>query len=136
MTVRLVVIAALSCITVPSISGAQLVATPSPRPTSACADRPSEPLIIQNMDAREANRVLFLRDMYRAYTFNGIVESGTCSCEQRYPSWEPVVEYYLEHYAIIEDRHELREYGKPYQNTINEHRTIARDICLASGTWN
>ena len=119
----------------PSVAVAQLVSGPTPQTASVCAKIPAEPAILQNMDGRDANRVLFLRDMYRAYTFNDIVETGKCSCKQRYPAWEPVVEYYLEHYSRIKDRHELRENAEPYHNTINNYRAAARNICIASGTW-
>lgn len=119
----------------PALANAQLVSPSAPQNVSACADRPDEPVVIQNMDVREANRVLFLRDMYRAYTFNDIVETGTCDCSQRYPEWQPVVEYYFEHYAGIDDRHELRERARPYRDVIDSRRSQARDICLAAGTW-
>ena len=114
---------------------AQLVPTPTEQVSSTCPSRPAEPVIIQNMGFRDAHRILFIRDMYRAYTFNTVVETGSCSCDQRYPAWEPVVQYYLEHYAGIEDRHELAEHAQSYTATIEAYRSSARDICLAAGTW-
>ena len=116
-------------------AAAQLVPEPADQAPASCPNRPADPVIIENMDFRDAHRVIFIRDMYRAYTFNNVVESGACGCEQRYPSWEPVVQYYLEHYAGIEDRHELREHGRAYDNTIQAYRGTAREICLAAGTW-
>ena len=120
---------------VPGVAAAQLVPVPEPEAPRVCPERPDEPELMKGFDFREAYKSLFVRDMYRAFTFNGIVETGTCSCDQRYPDWGPVVTYYAEHYSSIDDRNELREKNKPYTASINANLAKARDICRAAGNW-
>lgn len=87
------------------------------------------------MDFREAHRAILLKDMYKAAAYDDIARSGTCSCEQRFPSWGPVVQYYLEYYAGEEDQNVLRERQSYYLQSSNANRSLVRDICIAAGNW-
>lgn len=113
---------------------AQMVTTEEA--TEICPERPGEPAIIENMDFREAHRTLLLQRMYTAVSFQEIVETGDCSCDKRFPPWEPVVTYYLENYAMIEDRHEIYAAQDPYDDAVNATRRQVREICVAAGNWN
>lgn len=121
-----------------SISGnaavAQMVTTGEA--TEVCPDRPGDPAIIENMDFREAHRTVLLQRMYTAVSYQNITETGDCSCDNRFPSWEPVVTYYLENYAMIEDRHEIYAAQDPYDEVVNTTRRQVREICVAAGNWN
>lgn len=118
----------------PGAAMAQLV-TPS-EGGQVCANKPDEPVIIQNMDTRESHRVRLLQRMYTATAFADIVEAGECTCERRFPSWEPVVDYYLQNYAKLEDRHDIYAAREPYDDVVNQTRTDARTICVEAGNWN
>lgn len=113
---------------------AQMVTTEGA--TEVCPERPGDPAIIENMDFREAHRTVLLQRMYTAVSYQNIAETGDCSCDNRFPSWEPVVTYYLENYAMIEDRHEVYAAQDPYDEVVNTTRRQVREICVAAGNWN
>lgn len=120
----------------PSNLMAQLVPNPAERATSVCPVRPADPAIIVNMDFRDADRSILLKNMYKASAYNDIVQSGTCSCEQRFPPWDPVVKYYLERYAEEQDANVLRERRSYYLRSSNINRPSVREICTTAGNWN
>lgn len=120
----------------PASAIAQLVPKPETEEFSFCPSRPGEPLVISNMDVKEAHKSILLQRMYLALSFHTIVSTGVCSCENRFPSWEPIVEYYLENYAHLEDRHEVYAATDTYDESIRTNRIRAREICVARGHWN
>ncbi len=119
------------------ISPIQAVAQFVPTLDSAprvCPDQPPQPDWMENADIRDAHKVILVQVMYRAQSMQAIVETGDCSCETRFPSWEDASEYYLENYADL-DRHEILARTSDYLRTASELRRIAMPICKAVGNW-
>lgn len=135
MTIHTALISLCVLIAMPSRAVAQLVPAPVERQPSVCPDRPADPPLIQNMDFREAYLSLFIKDIYKAYAYNEIVETRTCDCDQRFPPWDTVVGYYLENYAGIDDRNEVRERNRIYEDSYRQNRSAVRDICMTVGNW-
>lgn len=118
----------------PAIGSAQLV--PDTTENSAvCPNRPAEPQIIANMDFRDADRVILIKRMYGAASLQSVVDTADCSCATRFPEWDQVIEYYLNHYSGIENRWEIAEATKPYGRAISQNRPAAREICIEQGNW-
>lgn len=131
---KVVLYAVLSAsMSLPTVSAAQMVS--SGQTSEICPGRPNEPPIIQNMPVQEAYRTLLLQAMYSAYRYELVVQTGTCSCENRFPSWEPVVEYYLENYARLEDEWDVMDAQRPYDAAKRLHREPHRTICVQQGNW-
>lgn len=135
MTVNQHVFAAFLLLITPTTAAAQLVQSAPEQAKAVCPLRPADPKIIQNMDVREGHLTLLLRGMYKAVAYQDIVASGTCECDQRYPPWEPVVAYYLEHYAGNDDHGSIREFRTHYRDSAQSNRAAVREICIADGNW-
>jgi len=114
---------------------AQFVSSSESTETGVCPNRPPSPLIVENMDVRDAHRATLIQRMYSAGSLSSIVETGNCDCETRFPSWEPAVEYYLENYAMLENRHEIQSRTSHYRRVINDSRDQAREVCRGQGNW-
>jgi hypothetical protein len=134
MMKKIRLVAILSATFAPALGLAQMVSTPEQ--PEICPERPGEPEIIANMDFRDSHKTRLLQRMYVARSFELIVDQQNCTCDNRFPSWEPVVNYYLEHYAGIEDRHEIYAAQDPYDDAVNARRSEARELCVAAGNWN
>ncbi|MGB3795832.1 MAG: hypothetical protein WA957_05960 [Alteraurantiacibacter sp.] len=116
-------------------AAAQFV-TPATDAGGSCPERRSiEPDFFNTFDFRDAHRVELIQRMNTAKAFTKIVETGDCSCENRFPDWDETINYYLEHYAGIQDRHEIYDETTVYRNTINARRLDARAICVSQGNW-
>ena len=101
-----------------------------------CQDRPEEPPIISDMGPKDAHRAYLLQRMYRAHSFDLIASRNDCSCDNRFPDWEPVLAEYRERFARLEDRHDVYEATEQYEAAIRSKRTLARELCVAKGHWN
>lgn len=110
--------------------------SPAGQSVESCADRRHlEPSFFSSFDVRDAHKVELIQKMRTAQAFTSIVETGECSCEQRFPDWDGAISYYLEHYAGIDDRHEVYAETAVYRDIINSRRLDARAICDAQGNW-
>ena len=90
MTARFATIFVIPCI-LAGTAFAQLV--PEAVETSeVCPNRPSEPEIIADLDVRESHKRILVQRMYRAAAFQDIVDTGRCTCEVRFPSWDVAVD--------------------------------------------
>lgn len=133
--IRSVGLGLIVAVVVPALANAQLVPSPNTLVAAGCPQQP-EPAVLANMDFRErGNLGLLLQNMYKAVAYNDIAQSGTCDCSQRFPSWEPVVEYFLANYAGEDDRNVIRERESYYLRSSNTNRPIVREICTAAGNW-
>lgn len=111
-------------------------ASPTNSNEPACGNqRDYKPDFLDAFDFREAYRVTLIQRMYTSQALTTVVESGNCSCETRFPPWDAAVEYYQEHYAIIEDRFEIDARTTYYEGVTNTVRTEARRICKSQGNW-
>ena len=100
-----------------------------------CPDRPPEPELVSNMGLKESHKAILIQRMYRATSYVAILETGECSCANRFPAWDTVVEYYLANYARLEARFEVQERTKHYRNSIEQNRSAVRDLCIAQDNW-
>ena len=124
------------CFVVASMPAAAQFASPATNATASCSERRSvEPIFFDTFDFRDAHRIELIQRMNTAHAFSTIVETGDCSCENRFPDWDDAIEYYLEHYAGIKDRHEIYAQTDIYRKTINAQRDTARAICTSQGNW-
>ncbi len=126
-------IAALASLGSPSYSEGNLVPTLNDEP-DICIDRPQEPDWMQNITVREAYKRVLIQDIYRAQNIERIVETGTCPCETRFPSWDQAETVFQERFASAE-RGEMLEASESFNRTANELRPEAQAICEAAGNW-
>ena len=133
MTARFATIFVIPCIHA-GTAFAQLV--PEAVETSeVCPNRPSEPEIIADLDVRESHKRILVQRMYRAAAFQDIVDTGRCTCEVRFPSWDVAVDYYLENYSRIDDQYEVQQITKTYRTSIAANRAKVSELCEAQGNW-
>lgn len=136
MKIGCVFLASLLLITSLAPAPAQLVPAPVAQESGACPNRPADPEALTSMDFRERGDFgILLKNMYKATAYNDIAQSGTCACEQRFPEWQPVVDYFLENYASETDRNRIRERESFYLRSSNANRLTVKEICTAAGNW-
>ena len=102
--------------------------------SDVCINRPAEPEWMQNITVREAYKRVLVQDIYRAQNLERIVETGFCSCDTRFPSWEAAETEFRERFATTE-RWEMLEASDTYNRRANALRPDAMAICEAEGNW-
>ncbi|KNG92147.1 hypothetical protein [Pseudaestuariivita atlantica] len=124
---------ALSLLAVPAFAERNLVPTLD-RSFNVCPDRPAEPVWMQEIPLRQAYQRVLVQDIYRAQNLERIVETGSCDCETRFPSWEAAEAVFREVHAS-DERWEMLEASDGYNGRANTARTVAKAICDAAGNW-
>ncbi len=71
----------------PAVADRNLVPTLE-RSFDVCPDRPAEPLWMQEIPLRQVYHRVLVQDIYRAQNLERIVETGSCDCDTRFPSWD------------------------------------------------
>ena len=104
------------------------------RSFDVCPDRPAEPSWMQGIPLRQAYQRVLVQDIYRAQNLERIVESGSCDCETRFPSWDAAEAVFRERHASGE-RWEMLEASETYNRRANDVRLEAKAICDAAGNW-
>lgn len=104
------------------------------RSFDVCQDRPAEPVWVQEIPLRQAYQRVLVQDIYRAQNLERIVETGSCACEIRFPSWDAAEAMFRESYAS-DERWEMLEASDAYNRRANAARTAAKAICDAAGNW-
>lgn len=99
-----------------------------------CPDRPPEPVWMQEIPLRQAYQRVLVKDIYRVQNLESIVETGSCDCEIRFPSWDVAEAVFRESYAS-DERWEMLEASDGYNRRANAARTAAKAICDAAGNW-
>jgi hypothetical protein len=89
---------------------------------------------MQNITVREAYRRVLVQDIYRAQNLERIVETGSCTCDTRFPSWEAAETEFRERFNTAE-RWEMLEASDTYNRRANALRPDAMAICEAEGNW-
>ena len=102
--------------------------------SDVCIDQPAEPEWMKNITVREAYKRVLVQDIYRAQNLERIVETGSCSCGTRFPSWEAAETEFRERFATTE-RWEMLEASDTYNRRANALRPDAMTICEAEGNW-
>jgi len=99
-----------------------------------CPDQPPQPEWVDNIPLRQSHNKVLIQQMYRAQSMQAVAETGDCSCETRFPSWESVETRFLETYARL-DRWGATERTEEFRELANEHRKVAKPICEQQGNW-
>jgi hypothetical protein len=104
------------------------------RSFDVCPDRPAEPVWMQEIPLRQAYQRVLVQDIYRAQNLERIVETGSCDCETRFPSWDAAEAVFREKYASNE-RWEMLQFSDAYNRRANAARPAAQAMCDAAGNW-
>ena len=104
------------------------------RSFNVCPDRPAEPVWMQEIPLRQAYQRVLVQDIYRAQNLERIVETVSCACEIRFPSWAAAEAVFRERHAS-DERWEMLEASEGYNRRANAARTAAKAICDAAGNW-
>ena len=128
-------LAALALSLTPTFAVAERNLVPTlDRSFDVCPDRPAEPVWMQEISLRQAYQRVLVQDIYRAQNLERIVETGSCDCGTRFPSWDTAEGVFREKYASNE-RWEMLEASDGYNRRANAARTAAKAICDAAGNW-
>jgi len=104
------------------------------RSFDVCPDRPAEPMWMQEIPLRQAYQRVLVQDIYRAQNLERIVETESCDCETRFPSWDAAEAVFRERYAS-DERWEMLQASDAYSHRANDVRLEAKAICEAAGNW-
>lgn len=124
---------ALSLTAAPTIAERNLVPTLE-RSFVVCPDRPDEPLWMQEIPLRQVYHRVLVQDIYRAQNLERVVETDSCDCETRFPSWEAAEAMFRESHAS-DERWEMLQASEGYNRRANAARPAAMAICEAAGNW-
>ena len=104
------------------------------RSFDVCPDRPAEPVWMQEIPLRQAYQRVLVQDIYGAQNLERIVETVSCACEIRFPSWDAAEAVFRERYAS-DERWEMLQASDGYNRRANAARLEAKAICEAAGNW-
>ena len=104
------------------------------RSFNVCPDRPAEPVWMQEIPLRQAYQRVLVQDIYRAQNLERIVETVSCACEIRFPSWDAAEAVFRERHAS-DERWEMLRASDAYNRRANAARPAAKAICDAAGNW-
>jgi len=99
-----------------------------------CSERPNEPGWMENIALRDAYQRVLVQDIYRAQSMERIVETGSCDCATRFPTWDLADGIFRENHADA-DRSEMLQASDTYNRRANDLRPQAQAICEAAGNW-
>ena len=132
LTLALVALA-VSLLAVPAFAERNMAPTLE-RSFDVCPDRPAEPVWMQEISLRQAYQRVLVQDIYRAQNLERIVQTGSCDCEIRFPSWDAAEAMFRESYAS-DERWEMLQASDAYNRRANAARPAAKAICNAAGNW-
>jgi hypothetical protein len=99
-----------------------------------CPERPNEPDWMENIALRDAYQRVLVQDIYRAQNMERVVETGSCDCATRFPTWDTAEGTFRENHAEA-DRSEMLQASDYYNRRANDLRPQAQAICEATGNW-
>ena len=100
----------------------------------ACSGRPNEPDWMENIALRDAYQRVLVQDIYRAQGMERVVETGSCDCATRFPTWDSAEGTFRENHADA-DGSEMLQASDGYNRRANDLRPQAQAICEAAGNW-
>src|SRR6056297_270098 len=128
-------LAALALSLAPTFAVAERNLVPTlDRSFDVCPNRPAEPVWMQEISLRQAYQRVLVQDIYRAQNLERIVETGSCDCGTRFPSWDAAEGVFRERYAG-DERWEMLQASEGYNRRANAARSEAKAICDAAGNW-
>ena len=104
------------------------------RSFDVCPDRPAEPVWMQEIPLRQAYQRVLVQDIYGAQNLERIVETVSCACEIRFPSWDAAEAVFRERHAS-DERWEMLQASDAYNRRANAARPEAQTICDVAGNW-
>nr|WP_239030090.1 hypothetical protein [Nereida sp. MMG025] len=104
------------------------------RSFDVCPDRPAEPNWMQEIPLRQAYQRVLVQDIYRAQNLERIIETESCECEIRFPSWDAAEAEFHEQHAS-DERWKMLEASDAYNQRANDVRLVAKAICETAGNW-
>ena len=104
------------------------------RSFDVCPDRPAEPVWMQEIPLRQSYQRVLVQDIYRAQNLERIVETVSCACEIRFPSWDAAEAEFHEQHAS-DERWKMLEASDAYNQRANDVRLEAKAICETAGNW-
>jgi hypothetical protein len=99
-----------------------------------CSERPNEPHWMENIALRDAYQRVLVQDIYRAQNMERVVETGSCDCATRFPTWNIAEGIFRENHADA-DRSDMLQASDTYNRRANDLRPQAQAICEAAGNW-
>lgn len=102
--------------------------------SNVCSERPNEPDWMENIALRDAYQRVLVQDIYRAQSMERVVETGSCDCATRFPTWDSAEGTFQESHADA-DRSVMLQASDTYNRRANELRPQAQAICEAAGNW-
>jgi len=132
LTLALVALA-VSLLAVPAFAERNMVPTLD-RSFDVCPDRPAEPNWMQEIPLRQAYQRVLVQDIYRAQNLERIIETESCDCEIRFPSWDAAEAEFHEQHAS-DERWKMLEASETYNRRANDVRLEAKAICETAGNW-
>ena len=99
-----------------------------------CSERPNEPDWMENIALRDAYQRVLVQDIYRAQNMERIVETGSCDCATRFPTWDSAEGTFRENHADA-DRSDMLQASDTYNRRANDLRPQAQAICESAGNW-
>ena len=128
-------LAALALSLTPTFAVAERNLVPTlERSFNVCPDRPAEPVWMQEIPLRQAYQHVLVQDIYRAQNLERIVETVSCACEIRFPSWDAAEAVFRERHAS-DERWEMLRASDANNRRANDVRLAAKAICEAAGNW-
>ena len=124
---------ALGLIAPPLVAERNLIPSLESSP-DVCPERPNEPNWMQNIALRDAYQRVLVQDIYRAQNMERVVETGSCDCATRFPTWDSAEVTFRENHADA-DRSEMLQASDIYNRRANNLRPQAQAICEAAGNW-
>ena len=125
--------APLAAQTSPQVSN-DLTVTMSPQQYRICNDRPARPTWMDEINPREAYKALTLMDLYELRAWEQIVETSSCNCGIRFPSWESAAIEFNERY-LMASAAEHTTAQRNIRQQRNDLRHAVQDLCEAQGNW-
>lgn len=104
------------------------------RSFDVCPERPAEPVWMQEIPLRQVYHRVLVQDIYHAQNLERVVETGSCDCDTRFPSWDAAEGVFRERYAT-DERWEMLQASDGYNRRANAARPAAEAICEAAGNW-
>ena len=99
-----------------------------------CSERPNEPDWMENIALQDAYQRVLVQDIYRAQSMARIVETGSCDCAMRFPTWDSAEGIFRENHADA-DRSEMLQASDTYNRRASDLRPQAQAICEVAGNW-
>lgn len=99
-----------------------------------CSEPPNEPDWMQNIALRDAYQRVLVQDIYRAQSMKRIVETGSCDCATRFPTWDSAEGTFRQNH-VDANRSDMLQASDGYNRRANDFRPQAQAICEAAGNW-